>query len=177
MDDNHVWEAYKVLVETRNLEINLFWQRSNYFLVLNTGLALGFFNVKEDGYRTALAGFGFLASILWIGVLAGAKHWQSKWEQRLRDFEEECFPTLQFFAASKKRIRDDAEKGLGFFDTKRYSPKRLAYRIALWKPSVTYCMILLALMFAVGWLVLGGIAYLHFHTESWAPVTGIDGLF
>src|SRR5207248_3234570 len=36
-------DAYKIALETRNLEINLFWQRSNYFLVLNTAIAVGFF--------------------------------------------------------------------------------------------------------------------------------------
>lgn len=147
-----LWDAYKVLIETRNLEINLFWQRSNYFLVLNTGLALGFFNVKQDPYKWALAVFGFLASILWLGVSLGAKHWQAKWEQRLRDFEGEVFPRLEFFAASETRIRDDAREGLGFY--RAWWPKRFAYRIALWKPSVTFCMILLAFMFAIGWLAL-----------------------
>jgi hypothetical protein len=32
-------EAYRTALATRNLEINLFWQRSNYFLVLNTAIA------------------------------------------------------------------------------------------------------------------------------------------
>lgn len=36
-------EAYRVAKETRSLEINLFWQRSNYFLVLSTAIAAGFF--------------------------------------------------------------------------------------------------------------------------------------
>ena len=39
-------DLYKTLLDTRNLEISLFWQRSNYFLVLNTGIAFGFFNLK-----------------------------------------------------------------------------------------------------------------------------------
>lgn len=30
-------------LDTRNFEISLYWQRSNYFLVLNTALAVGFF--------------------------------------------------------------------------------------------------------------------------------------
>jgi hypothetical protein len=32
-------EAYRVAKEARNLEIALFWQRSNYFLVLSTAIA------------------------------------------------------------------------------------------------------------------------------------------
>src|SRR3954470_9024505 len=124
-ETQRVWDAYKVLIDTRNLEINLFWQRSNYFLVLNTGLAIGFFNIKEDWYRWALAGFGFLASILWLRVSLGAKHWQARWEQRLRDFETECFPRFEFFSADDHRIEDDARKGLGFFESNRF--KRFIY--------------------------------------------------
>ena len=40
-------DLYRTLLDTRNLEINLFWQRCNYFLVLNTGVALGFFNATS----------------------------------------------------------------------------------------------------------------------------------
>jgi hypothetical protein len=148
-----VWDAYKVLIDTRNLEINLFWQRSNYFLVLNTGLGVGFFNVK-DSYRCWLAIFGFLAAILWLLVSLGAKHWQARWEQRLRDYEEEYFPKLEFFSADEDRIGLDAKQGLAFFKYKSYSPKGLLYRWALCKPSVSFSMILLAVLFIVGWGVL-----------------------
>src|SRR3972149_10785499 len=37
-------DAYKFAYDTRNFEISLFWQRSNYFLVLNTAIALAFFS-------------------------------------------------------------------------------------------------------------------------------------
>ncbi|MBZ5525233.1 MAG: hypothetical protein LAP21_23650 [Acidobacteriia bacterium] len=157
-DTQRIWDAYKVLIDTRNLEINLFWQRSNYFLVLNTGLAIGFFNVKEFPYRLAMAIFGIVASILWLRVSLGAKHWQARWEQRLRDFEKECFPRFEFFSAGPERIEDDAKKGLGFFESKSYWFKNLAYKWALRKPSVTFSMIMLAEMFALGWLVLVGIS-------------------
>ena len=164
--DNHEyqrhWDAYKVLIETRNLEINLFWQRSNYFLVLNTALAVGFFNVKEDAYRWALVVFGFLTSLLWIRVSLGAKYWQAKWEQRLREYEIQFFPSLEFFGASPKRIEEDAEKGLDFF--KAQWPKKILYQRALRKPSVSFSMILLAVMFLLGWLAVGCISlYLHRH--------------
>src|SRR4029079_19741708 len=36
--------VYRVALETRKLEIRLFWQRSNYFLVLSTALAIGYFS-------------------------------------------------------------------------------------------------------------------------------------
>ena len=45
-DRDHVdleLEAYRTALATRNFEISLFWQRSNYFLVLSTAIAVGFF--------------------------------------------------------------------------------------------------------------------------------------
>jgi hypothetical protein len=76
-------EIYRTALETRNLEINLFWQRSNYFLVLNTALAVGFLNVKDGEYSLVLAIFGAIVSGLWFQVNLGSKYWQSRWEHRL----------------------------------------------------------------------------------------------
>jgi lipoprotein signal peptidase len=63
-------DLYKTLLDTRNLEINLFWQRSNYFLVLNTGIAFGFFNLTKPMYRIAFAIMGIIASFLWFGEVS-----------------------------------------------------------------------------------------------------------
>ena len=61
-------DLYRVALDTRNLESTLFWQRCNYFLVLNSALALGFFNLilagaivlvalrRPDSRELALAG-------------------------------------------------------------------------------------------------------------------------
>jgi len=155
-ENDRIQNLYKTLIDTRNFEINLFWQRSNYFLVLNAGIALGFFNLKDQRFVLAMAVAGLISSILWLRVSLGAKYWQACWEHRLHAFENENLPGLEFFSASKDRIRDDAEQGLGFFETKPYSLKRLAYMLALRKPSVTFSMILLAMMFIVGWLLLIG---------------------
>lgn len=155
MTEQQKWDAYKVLTETRNLEINLFWERSNYFLVLSTALAVGFFNIKEEEfYRLVLAAFGAIVSYLWLRVLLGAKHWQARWETRLHDFERECFPSLEFFGAEPLRIRADVAKGLDFFGCKPYSFKRLVHKGVLSKPSVIVSMTLLALLFMIGWLLL-----------------------
>jgi hypothetical protein len=141
-----------MLIDTRNLEINLFWQRSNYFLVLNTGIAFGFFNLKEPKYVWVMAVIGLLASILWFRVCLGGKHWQTRWEQRLRDFETEHFPGLAFFSASSDRIREDVSRGLVFYESNWL--KRSVYQLARRKPSVSFSMILLAALFVLGWMTL-----------------------
>ena len=145
-----VKDLYKTLLDTRNLEIDLFWQRSNYFLVLNTGIAFGFFNLKEGKFAIIFAVMGFLASVLWFWVCLGGKFWQTRWEQRLLEFEREHLPGLDFFGASPERIRADVEKGLAFHNL-RWS-QRLVYRLALNKPSVSYSMIRLSALFVIGWV-------------------------
>src|SRR5947209_15698697 len=80
-------DLYKVALDTRNFEISLFWQRSNYFLVLNSALALGFFNLREQKYGLFMAIFGIIVSWLWFCVNLGSKFWQSRWEQKLSIIE------------------------------------------------------------------------------------------
>jgi len=92
-------DIYKHVLDTRNFEISLFWQRSNYFLILNSSLAVGFFNLKAKLYECCLAALGMLASILWFNVNLGSKFWQSRWEQSLHDIESKMAPNLNLFAA------------------------------------------------------------------------------
>jgi hypothetical protein len=143
-------DLYKTLIDTRNFEISLFWQRSNYFLVLNSGLALGFFNLDKSIYALGLALFGLVASLLWFAVCLGGKFWQTRWEQRLLDFEKEHLWHLQFFAATPDRHRNDVDEGLRFH--KAGWLKRLVNRLVLWKPSVSYSMIWLSAIFVFAWV-------------------------
>ncbi len=69
---------YRTAYETRNLEINLFWQRSNYYLVLSSGLAVGVFTLDSWSLRLGLCCFGLASSALWILTNLGSKFWQVK---------------------------------------------------------------------------------------------------
>jgi hypothetical protein len=77
-------EAYRTALAARNLEINLFWQRSNYFLVLNTAVAVGFFSrTDRDWLALGLSVIGLVISLLWVRLNLGSKFWQTRWERRL----------------------------------------------------------------------------------------------
>ncbi|MGA7491641.1 MAG: hypothetical protein WB930_20045 [Syntrophobacteraceae bacterium] len=154
-------DIYKVALDTRNVEISLFWQRSNYFLVLNSALALGFFNLKMPLYALFLAVFGFLASWLWYRVNLGSKYWQSRWEYRLRETEKKIDPNLKFFYVDDRRIFDsDVEASMKFYEHKAL--QLWLDRQILKKPSVTYNMILLSIMFQLGWSILFVVKLLNF---------------
>ena len=91
MSDNEMptkFDLYKIALDTRNMEIGLFWQRSNYFLVLNTAVAVGFFLKATEKYQFLIGLFGFAVAILWLGVNLGSKFWQSRWEFGLKEAEK-----------------------------------------------------------------------------------------
>lgn len=147
-----VKDLYGVLRETRDFEIKLFWERSNYFLLLNTGIAFGFANLDTARYAIAFASMGLITSLLWFWVCLGSKYWQTRWEQRLMDFESHHLPGLAFFSASRDRIHADVARGLGFHPPGIF--KRFVYWLALrGRPSVSFAMTVLAALFVVAWAV------------------------
>lgn len=144
---------YKVALDTRNFEINLFWQRSNYFLALNTALAVGFFNLNGNRkYSLTLAVLGTVVSILWYLANLGSKFWQSRWENRLKIVEEQIAPELNFFAADWQTIRNDVQESLK--NGGHSGLQKLLYSQISKKPSVSYLMILLSLVFVAAWVLL-----------------------
>jgi hypothetical protein len=145
-------ELYNIALETRNLEITLFWQRSNYFLVLNTALAVGFFKLGYMPYRLALGIFGILVSGLWFWVNLGSKFWQSRWEQRVKTIEESLGKNIDLFSAVPDTIINDVKKSFGFW--KYGGLQRIINSLILKKPSVSRTMIHLSFFFTVLWLVL-----------------------
>jgi hypothetical protein len=146
-------DVYKTAFDTRNFEISLFWQRSNYFLVLNSALALGFFNLTKAGFSLSLAAFGWLVSFLWYHVNLGSKFWRSRWEERLAEIERQVAPNLGMFSADYPTIEADVRKSLN------RNPPRGRFRVwlntkVLQKPSVSFNMTLLSIFFILGWTVL-----------------------
>jgi len=145
-------EAYRTAKEARNMEITLFWQRSNYFLVLSTAIAAGFFSLRDGNFALPLAGFGFVVGILWMAVNLGSKFWQSRWEHRLHVAEKRLRPDMDLFSASWDTVKDDVRQSFRFRRGGRV--KRFYNRMVLLKPSVTFMMTLLSLAFVVFWSIL-----------------------
>ena len=147
-------EAYKIALQTRNFEISLFWQRSNYFLALNAALALGFFRLNDSPYAFALASLGILVSFLWFQVNLGSKFWQSRWEERLKKQELKLAPNLDFFAATKDTIENDVSESLGGVFPANGWFKRWINKQVSKKPSVSDSMLKLSLVFMFGWVLM-----------------------
>ena len=87
---------FKIALETRNFEIELFWKRCNYFLALNTALAVGVFasfaSFGKDGANPFLilgvCIAGAFVCFAWIQVGLGSKYWQSHWERVVMQEQE-----------------------------------------------------------------------------------------
>jgi hypothetical protein len=145
-------EAYHVAKEARNMEITLFWQRSNYFLVLSTAIAAGFFSLRDEKYALLLAFFGLSVGFLWIGVNLGSKFWQNRWEHRLRLTEERLRPNMDLFSASWETVQADVRKS---FEFQSHGKLHRAYeRLVLLKPSVSLMMTFLSVAFVVFWILI-----------------------
>lgn len=152
-------ERYRVTLETRNLEIRLFWERSNFFLALNGAIAIGFFSLDNRSLSLALAVFGGVCSALWIVANLGSRFWQARWEGKLTALERENFPDAGLFSESYDDITAQVKACLD--EQARWFLPRWINRAVLARPSVSLTAILLSIWFLLAWIgfAVWGIAH------------------
>lgn len=148
-------DFYNIAYQTRNLEINLFWQRSNYFLVLNTAVITGI--ALKLGSSDPLVGifivFGILVSWLWYRVNLGSKFWQSRWEEKLKELELSDWPAVSMFSATAEQIIAEVERGLAATPGRGFWRGHID-KHTLKKPSVSRHMMLLSIGFLALYIAL-----------------------
>lgn len=141
---------YDVARQNRQFEIQMFWQRSNYFLALNTALGVGFFAVEQQHYMPIISAIGLIASFLWYRTALGARYWQVFWEAEVHRLSIEL--GVSAFAKTDDEILAETVK---FGRTKGKSKiRKFVDRQVSKKPSVSYNMILLSLNALVAWVLL-----------------------
>lgn len=147
-------EIYKTALETRNFEIKLFWQRSNYFLVLNTAIAVGFISRDElDRLAFLLSLVGLVAAWLWVRVNLGSKYWQARWEHRLEVAEKQLPGNWKLFSAGDRLREKDVRKGLDYDNPENSWLVKRYNNAVLKKPSVSKRMTALSAFFVVIWAI------------------------
>ena len=152
MSDIDIKELYKIAIDTRNFEINLFWQRSNYFIALNTGIAIGTFFKSSEGFRIPLAVLGAVISFLWICMNLGSRYWQVRWEHEAAQLEMKITNEI-LFSANKSRTYEVVKHYLSN-DTQKNIKLSLLDKLILLKPSVNKTMICVSLVFVVFWILV-----------------------
>lgn len=143
-------DLLKIALDTRQFEIQMLWQRSNYFLIFNTAIAVGFFSAKDRFWAQLLAAvFGVAVSWLWYRVNLGGKYWQSRWEEAAWRLENECAPDAKLFAATESEVQVEVVQSLKRWDHKGFA-KWLDKQI-LKKPSLSQQMVIPSLCFMLFW--------------------------
>ena len=148
--------SYETATKIRNLEIKLFWQRSNYFLVLNTAIATGaLLKIDSPEYAFPLSLFGFLVSLMWISINLGSKFWQDRWERKIAKIELNIDSSLQLFAVPREVVEQEVKESLRYDERKWYRFwERIVNFLVMLKPSVSRTMILLSFTFALFWVAM-----------------------
>jgi len=161
-------EFYNLAIETRNFEIKMFWQRSNYFLILCTAIATGvLLNLKNNIiFSIIISVFGIIVSRLWYKVNLGSKFWQTRWEKKTAEFEKHSTSGsgMNFFSVNYDTINKDVESFLQIDDSIKEPNKfdLMIRKSILKKPSVSKQMIKLSLFFMFFYIILLIISILQF---------------
>lgn len=138
--------------ENRRFEISLFWQRANYFLVLNTVLLVGAYTVSSAFLTVFICAFGFFVSRLWFRTNIGAKFWQQFWEREVSEISIRL--ELKAMSESEETIRSRA-LNWSIGDENPWHKKYVHRKMITLKPEVSHNMILLSLVAVWAWFALG----------------------
>jgi hypothetical protein len=144
----------KIALDNRAFEIQLFWQRSNYFLVLMTALGIGAFSVKDPVFSPAIALFATACSYYWFRTNLGSKFWQESWEVEVTELSKEL--GVRSFERPLREVRAQVRRSLksGQANERRSRVRKWIDRMTLKKYSVTYNMILLSLVSTILWFLV-----------------------
>ena len=144
----------------------MFWQRSNYFIVLMTALGVGVFAIKDPIYALCLSIFAAISSWYWYKTNLGSKFWQESWEaevvnlakeHNIRSFERPTPEIIEQVRISLEQAWVLSGKGI----VRRFLDVRIVK-----KPSVSHYMILLSLTSVALWTLVSVMYIFDILTES-----------
>lgn len=87
-------EAFKIALETRKFEIDLYWKRTGYFVIFIGAVFVGYYTIlssdkiekeQQSWLLLILPALGFLLSLLWHMANRGSKFWQENWEAHIEE--------------------------------------------------------------------------------------------
>lgn len=141
----------------RAFEIQLFWQRSNYFLVLMTALGVGAFAIEDGTFALVVSLFATIASFLWIRTNLGSKFWQESWEAEVVMLAREHH--IRSFERSTSEITEQVRAALHGAQQaeERSFARRWIDHLVTKKYSVTSHMIILSFASTLVWLFVTGV--------------------
>ncbi len=87
--------AFKLALDIRKFEIDLYWRRATYFWTFIAATLAGFAAIQASSaankadLSVLLSCLGVVFSFGWFSVNRGSKHWQENWENHLDMLEDE----------------------------------------------------------------------------------------
>ena len=137
--------AFDKAVETRTLEIELFWKRSIFFWGFIASAFVGYaaLHSKDSDLSILVACFGMVCSAAWTLVNRGSKYWQENWETKVEEIEERVTGPL-----FKKQEPIQTNKGL-WLRARRYSVTKLTIALS----DFTFLLWLVIVLYH-GWILL-----------------------
>lgn len=125
-----LWEEYKIAIDARNLEINLFWQRSVFYWGF-IGAALVAYSELIDNHKTvsfAVALLGCFLSVSWSMLNRGSKWWQESWEATVAEIGQE----IATKSGSKIKLFQGGEnpKDKTWLGAIRFSPSKVTIGVS-----------------------------------------------
>ena len=132
-------ELFEVANDTRKFEIELFWKRATFFILIIGALFIGFttfYNQENPNYLlcSIIGLVGLTASIIWALSCMGSKFWQENWEAQVKNLAD-----------------NGSKKALLFQERMGYKNSILAQPY-----SVSKATIYLSIFVIAGWLFLIG---------------------
>ena len=93
-DKEKLEEAFKIALDTRKFEIELYWKRTGYFVLFIGAVFVGYykmlqtiergpFDVQKELLFLFFSILGFILSLLWYIANRGSKFWQENWEAHI----------------------------------------------------------------------------------------------
>lgn len=88
-------EAYKVALDTRKFEIELYWKRATYFWTFIAAAFAAYGLIEKIGsapdrhfLQFLTSCLGFMLSLAWLLANRGSKQWQENWEHHVDHLED-----------------------------------------------------------------------------------------
>ena len=156
-------EAFKLAVDTRKFEIELYWKRATYFwaFIAVTFAGYGLIQRLPEANRGFLefflCCFGFILSLGWFFANRGSKQWQENWEHHVDHLSDKVAGPL-FKRVLRRRKPQTPREWIGFIFT---GPS---------KHSVSKINQMISLYIALMWLVLVYNSQSSWAVKQW-PVT------
>jgi len=132
-------KAYETAVDTRKLEIELFWKRSLFFWGFIAAAFVAYATLRRFGsdISVVVACFGLVCSVAWSLGNRGSKFWQESWETKVERIEPSITGPMFSRPEEVQRHKNFWLRG------RRFSVSKLAialsdYTIVLWLSIIAW---------------------------------------